>query len=504
MNLNYKPPGPVAKAFMLDNSFVRGLRGPIGSGKSGACIMEMFRRITMQEKDPADGRRKSRWAVIRNTNPQLRTTTIKSYEDWLKPEAFGDIKMAPPPFTHLITVGDLEAEVLFLALDTPDDVRKLLSLELTGAFINEAREVPKSIVDGVTSRLRRYPAMKDGGPTWSGLIMDTNAPSEDHWWPIMAGDVPPPEYMTDEDVRLLVKPDNWKFYTQPGAMLERKESGVTRYEPNPDAENVKNLDPRYYLDLMSGKTKSWVDVYVVNKLGSIADGRPVHPDFNREVHVAKEPLQPVPNMPLYAGADFGLNPSALLAQYVRGQWRILKEVIITNGGAQKLTAALNRVMADEFHGFELRVLWGDPSGDNRGQAEENTPFKVLRAGGIKARPTDSNDPEIRRAAMRAPLTRMTEGQPGLLVDPGCKTFIYGMEGGFCYKRIRTAQGESFADEPDKSLSSHIVEGGEYLMQGQGEARELIGKRKAAEASAPRNVKARTDPFARLRSGALRR
>ena len=36
MNLDYKPPGPIARAFMKDNSFVRGLRGPVGSGKSVA------------------------------------------------------------------------------------------------------------------------------------------------------------------------------------------------------------------------------------------------------------------------------------------------------------------------------------------------------------------------------------------------------------------------------------------------------------------------------------
>jgi pantothenate kinase-related protein Tda10 len=39
MNLDYKPPGPVAKAFMKDRSFVRGLRGPVGSGKSVASCM---------------------------------------------------------------------------------------------------------------------------------------------------------------------------------------------------------------------------------------------------------------------------------------------------------------------------------------------------------------------------------------------------------------------------------------------------------------------------------
>lgn len=508
MELNYKPPGPVAKAFMLSDAYVRGLRGPIGSGKSGVNIMEMFRRMVQQRKDDTDGRRKSRWAVIRNTNPQLRTTTIKSYQDWLKPDAFGDVKMAPPPFHHMITIGDLEAEVLFLALDTPDDVRKLLSLELTGAFINEAREVPKTIVDGVTSRLRRYPALKDGGASWSGLIMDTNAPDEDHWWPIMAGDVNPPDHMTDEEIRLLVKPHNWEFFNQPGAMSEIKDpkGAVLGYEPNITAENIQNLDARYYVDLMTGKTKSWVDVYVVNKLGSIADGRPVHPNFNRQTHVSPSPLTPVPNVPLWIGEDFGLTPAAVIAQRVRDRWMILREIVILDGGATKLTAGINRVLAEDFPGYTVRTAWGDPTGDNRSQADEQTPFQVMRAGGIPARGTETNDPEVRRAALDSCLTGMIEGQPRILIDPSCKTLIFGLEGGFCYKRIRTAHGEKYADEPEKSKSSHVVEGCEYLLVGCGEAREMLGRRKQENAAKPRVATKRQDPFNRIKKkpSALRR
>ena len=55
---------------MKDDSFFRGVRGPVGSGKSVSCCIEIFRRAAKQEPSP-DGKRKSRWAVIRNTNPQL-------------------------------------------------------------------------------------------------------------------------------------------------------------------------------------------------------------------------------------------------------------------------------------------------------------------------------------------------------------------------------------------------------------------------------------------------
>ena len=132
----YKPAGPVAKAFMMDDSFFRGIMGPFGSGKSTVCIMEILRRASLQQPGK-DGIRRSRWAVIRNTYPELRTTTIKSWHQWVSPE-LGRWVDEGPPFHH-IKMGDMDLEVLFVALDRPQDISKLLSMELTGAWVNEAR-----------------------------------------------------------------------------------------------------------------------------------------------------------------------------------------------------------------------------------------------------------------------------------------------------------------------------------------------------------------------------
>ena len=156
---NYKPDGDVLKSFMKDDSFFRGLRGPVGSGKSVSCCVEIFRRALQQEKGQ-DGNRRSRWAIIRNTNPQLRTTTIKTWLDWF-PEAEWGKFLWSVPYTHWIKQGDLELEVIFLALDRPEDVKKLLSLELTGIWINEAREIPKSIIDACTCLLYTSPSPRD-------------------------------------------------------------------------------------------------------------------------------------------------------------------------------------------------------------------------------------------------------------------------------------------------------------------------------------------------------
>lgn len=506
MDLKFKPPGPQAKSFMLDDSFVRIIIGPVGSAKSSTTVMEMMRRQLAQAPD-SRGFRRSRWAIIRNTNPMLRTTVMKTYEDWWKPEVFGEPKMAPPPFEHEIDLdlGDgtrLVSENIFLSLDSPDDVRKLLSLELTGALISEVREVNKTIVDGVTQRLRRFPAVKDGGCTWSGLICDTNMPDDDHWLAIMSGLAPPPEDMSADDIASLVKPANWKFFIQPPAMLESRDAkGRVSYAINPEAENIQNLDPEYYPGQIEGKTKDYINVYILNRLGATHDGRPVHPDFNEQIHVATDALEPVPYAPIVVGVDFGLTPAAIFFQRVRDQILVLDEIVLTDSDANDLAVAITRKKADRFPTNKL-VVWGDPAGDHRVGTDKNTPFRVLRKHQLTALPTETNDPEVRRGALKGPLTRMHGGKPAILFDPRCKVLIAGYKGQWHYKRVRGTNG--FQDEPSKNRYSHPCEAGEYGLMGLGEGRKHVGSGQGKQTRPANTSRPATDPLGRLNRDRIRR
>lgn len=480
---------------MKDNSFARFLRGPVGSGKSAGCCVEIFRRALAQKPGP-DGIRKSRWAIVRNTNPQLKTTTIKTWLDWFPEETWGRFNWSPP-FTHRLRRGDLDMEVIFLALDKPEDVKKLLSLELTGVFINEAREVPKAIIDACTMRVGRFPSMKDGGPTWYGIICDTNAPDEDHWWPIMSGETDLPDHIGREEALMLVKPDTWKFFNQPGAMLaeKNKEGEIIGYKPNPAAENMNNLTPEYYLNLMKGKTKSWIAVYVLNLIGSINDGKPVYPDFDLSTHVAKEPLVPVAGVPITIGLDFGLTPSAVYCQNVLGRWLILRELVATDMGTSRFANVLRMDMAQHFAGFKFNI-WGDPSGDFRAQTDETTPFQILRAAGLTARPAPTNDPSLRIDAVTGALTRTHDRRAGLLIDPSCTVIKRGFEGGYHYRRLNVSGSERYEATPDKNKYSHPHDALQYALCGGGESRKLL---RGSEQPKPVNARVKRDPLGHRRT-----
>lgn len=228
---------PTLARFMLDDSFVRAVVGPVGSGKSSACVLEIIRRA-MAQRPNKDGVRRSRWAVIRNTRPQLQDTTRKTFEAWLGD--WGEWNERDFTFTIDKKAADgtrVQCEVLFRALDTPKDVKKLLSLELTGAYINEAREIPKDILDGLTGRVGRFPEKKAEGCSWRGIWMDTNPWHVGHWgYRLFSVD----------------RPEDFALFEQPGAR-------------SPEAENIENLDDGYYRRACLGKDAEWIAEYVDGK-----------------------------------------------------------------------------------------------------------------------------------------------------------------------------------------------------------------------------------------------
>lgn len=232
--VDYTAPPTVAQMLRSD-ARVRVIMGPIGSGKSSGCVMEILRRA-MQQEPGRDGIRRTRWAIIRNTYPQLRDTTQKTFEQWI-PAQLG--KWNNEEYSFTLRFHDVEAEVLFRALDRPEDEKKVLSLELTGAYLNELREIPQAIFDAIQGRVGRYPQMLDGGPTWFGVWGDTNPWHTGHWGQAL----------------FEKRPEGMELYRQPGGRSAQ-------------AENLAYLPPGYYLNLCAGKDAEWIAVYVDGEVAS--------------------------------------------------------------------------------------------------------------------------------------------------------------------------------------------------------------------------------------------
>lgn len=447
---------PTAQKFHASDDFVRGLMGPLGSGKSVACCMEIIGRAMGQKAfygnpDYPQGVRRSRWAIIRNTYPMLKSTTIKTWQDWI-PNSVAPINWGSPITCRWIQPCEdgttIDLEVMFLAVDRPEDVDKLLSLELTGGWINEAREISESTLTNLKGRTGRFPAKRDGGFNWSGVIMDTNPPDDDHWW-----------YEKAE----VIKPVGWSFFRQPGALIKVGKGG--HYKTNPEAENVENhsLGYEYWLRQVPGAKAEWIKVYLEGKYGYVADGKPVYPEFNPLIHISGGPLETYRGLPIILGWDFGLTPACIAAQVTpQGQLRWLREYVGTDIGIRQFAKTVVKpALATEFPGMRI-ISVGDPAGRDKTQANEVTCMQELAAAGLETIGARTQDPTARREAVSGFLTTLTpQGDPAFLVDPSCTTIIKGFEGGFKYRRVMVPGEARYMDTVDKNKFSHPHEAGQY-------------------------------------------
>ena len=471
----YQIDGPVLAAFMQSTAPVQVICGPVGSGKSKTCNLKLW-AIANQQKLGPDGVRRTRVAVVRTTYPELRTTTIRTWLDTFPEKIYGPLKFTQPP-SQKVSWGDVAMETDFLALDDPTDVQKLRSGEYTAFYVNELQFLVKELFDEMTSRTGRYPAIKDGGPTWHGVIADMNIPDQDHWIVLMRGMVPFPEGMLEDERRALTWPAAWDFFMQPPGLLEVHDanSKLLGYDPNERAENLKWLPPDYYGKMVAGKSRAWVKTRILNQVALVIDGEPVWPAFRRELHVAGDVLQPVEGHQIWIAADFGRSPAVLFAQSVNNRVIVLGEMSGHNVGAVGFAPMVKRRLEQKYNGFEF-VAYGDPKGQDKSQNDERTAYDIFRAHGIpiKAAPVKQNMIDTRVQAVESLLGQLYDGRPRLAISPNCRTLIAALEGGYCYEKSRRNDTGELRTTPSKNRFSHLADALQYLCLAMGEGRAMTG------------------------------
>ena len=122
---------------------------------------------------------------------------------------------------------------------------------------------------------------------------------------------------------------------------------------NPLAENMVNHARigypdedglNYWMDMIPGKTKQWIRVYLEGLWGTVSDGMPVYGDsFADHIHISEEVLAPIKKIDIILGWDFGLTPACIIGQVMpSGQVRIIQEICATDMGLRRV--AENEVM----------------------------------------------------------------------------------------------------------------------------------------------------------------
>jgi hypothetical protein len=362
--------------------------------------------------------------LIRNTLQQLRTTVLVDVQQYLSPM----IRYFVTDSTIQIR-ADLEdgtvvhSDWIMVPLDTKEDVRRLLSMQLTGGWINEVREVPYDIVSALLERLGRYPSKLNGGPTWYGLIADSNP------W-----DVDSPYHE-----RLVLNPDaKWALFHQP--------SGI-----GPDAENLANLPDGYYENAMSGSTEERIATQIRSEWGTSNAGQAVfRASFDANTHVRDMEIVVNPMRPVLIAMDFGRTPCALIGQVdTYGRYLIFEELVTEDIGLHQMLAERlrPRLTMEPYVGKRCYVV-ADPAGAQRSQHSEETAFDVLKSHGFLAYPGLTNDIPPRLLAVEKLLRQQIMGQSALQISrTGCPVLIRALASQYHYRRRRDGHLD---DKPEKN------------------------------------------------------
>lgn len=515
---------PTGAKFHASEKVCRGFLGPVGNGKSVTCINEMHRLAVLQEPNSEDVR-KTKWAVVRNTYDMLETTTLATFRQWI-PEDVCAITLKPMRGDLQYPLCDgtrVEAKFIFLALDRPDDVKKLLSLEVTGVFLNEARELPYAVVKGGRERIGRYPAQvdgyvdvyddngnliydapkqrgehgdviyeKDGTPAYQpctrkALLMDTNPPEDDHWWFQLAEEGCLRSNKSREAKQAVQ--EVFDFFRGPSPFIKRGEE----YINNPKAENIKFLPGgfKYYRDMLAGNSEDHINVMVMGNYGTIKDGKPVYPQYNDGVHCPEKPLGIIEDLPIGLGWDGGLTPSCVMGQLTNeGQLRVFAELVAEDMGVRQFARdVVKPFLQRNCSGIPIAFSLIDGSASARGESDAKSAMGILNDDyvemdyqgnavenedgdimqplnmGFTTEPAPTNNPARRIDAVNSFIIKMIKGEPGYLVSKRCQFLRKGKIGGYQYKRIQVSGEAKYRDVPDKNKYSHPADAEQYMALG---------------------------------------
>ena len=408
MRFDYTPP-PSLEPFFHSDHPMRFIRGPVGSTKTTATIMEVMRRAGEQAPQQ-DGIRRTRAVIVRNTLQQLKTTFLVSWMQLLRPVSRWKVSES----TIEVRMGDIELDVLLLPLDTEENVQRLLSLELTFGVVSEFRELDLGVVQSVLSRCGRYPSPAMGGPTFWGVWGETNSFTEDSAWY---------EFLEVD------KPDTVFYLVQPGAFDE-------------GADWKQYLPKNYYENMLETNDPLWVDQYVHNKIGPSLSGQAVwRHNFDHEVHVGKG-LVPNPMQPLCIGLDTGRNPAAIITQIDGlGRLLVLGECFSEGTGMEHF---LNHTLTpylqhQRFNSIPVYCVI-DPAGVRRSEIGEESVLQCINRLGFPASIATTNSIAPRLRAVDSWLAKMTGGKAAFRIDREWAPSLYeAMTYRYRYKKLKSGE-----------------------------------------------------------------
>lgn len=379
----------------------------IGAFRSGKSLAASFKAYALSFNYPGNV-----GLICRKDYTTLRDSTMQTF--------FGII----PTDSPLVVKWNATTHDLWLKSRDPkkpshimfrgaEEYKKFGSYELGWFWIDQSEEVPEMIFRQLSGRLSR-----PGVPLCG--MQTPNPPGQYHW------------------------------------LYRRFKLG---FNPNKDFvchtstyDNQENL-PEGYIEDLESQPEQWKKAFLYGEWSFVAEGDPVYAGFKSDVHVAKETLEVLGNLPIIRMIDFGYRfPACGWYQILSAKDRVhkLAEYI---GENQTIDAFADQVLRISFERFpSVRFeTGGDPAGHQKSDKSEQTSVEILVTKGFipnihtfKSKPTYIKDG---LNLVRRELQVRDDGLPGFIIDPSCRLTEEAYLGGYCLK-----EG---SDEPDKDCHPYI-------------------------------------------------
>ncbi len=459
---SYAPAGPVMKAFHESDKFFRLVAGPIGSSKTtGAGVAEVV-FTAMLQKPQADGVRRAKVGVLRDTYRNLYATFIPTWQLWF-PKDLGrfvgsDDRPAVHEFPLETPVGPCEITVEMRALG-PNTVEAVCrGWELSGCYLDEMDLMPREALSFLAGRVQRYPQKqyRNSRGVWGTF----NKPDTDHWLYDLCVESPP---------------ENLGFFDQPGGLLDGEP-----YRTNPQAENLVHLDDGYYEISAQGQPGWYVTRMLRNRWGASISGERIYPEFS-DLHVSPVELQPPPRSTLTLCFDAGGTPAAaVLGREQSGRRICYGELVLVDPydpkqrklqqgvGPKRFGQTVKDWFWQRFPNCSIGSVYADPAaqyGADREAGEYSWIEIVGQELGVPVQAAPSNEIDLRHEAVRVGLRSLGfDGRPQLILNPSCKWLRRGFVSDYKWEEADPKQpGKKL--KPQKSVTSHVHDALQYGMLG---------------------------------------
>jgi hypothetical protein len=405
----------------------------VGEGKSAALCWGSYYH---QKHNPG-----AEHAFIRATFVDLERTTQKEFFKWF--QGFGVYQAAKRYWRWHPEVGG--GGIYWFGLDNDDDVQRLQSLDLGGAFSDEVAPaaedggLPESAFGMLQGRLRQK------GMRWYKFMLATNNPDETHW--------------------------SYRFFVDPGLEPSPKDDLMPEQTPGyklwktASPENLANLPAGmgYYNRLARVYERmgrhDLAERFVAGKFGVAQRGIGVtSAQWNPDVHLVRGPIPFVEGVPLRCMWDFGHTPTCIVSQLTpEGHWTQNYAFVGKGQGVAELIEAhvlgLFTGHAPWFTQDGMLLHTGDPNGETSDQSSirSNAVKMILQLlGGTWTPGPPRLDDRVQSA--RAALRRMNGGVGFVRVSALNAGPVYlALRGGWHYPKHKSGV---VGTEPVKDEHSH--------------------------------------------------